>query len=121
MAAWLPWLDREFGWDERTALNFMRVHQLVGKNEKFSDLSLPVSGLYLLAAPSTPEVGLLPGIQKMRPAQVFALTPIDAPRPMLAAGKTAIACALPMMLPAIIVAPMPRPKRLPMLYLRLTT
>jgi hypothetical protein len=45
---WLPWLGREFGWTEITALNFMRVHSLVGKSSKFEDLSLPVSGLYLL-------------------------------------------------------------------------
>ena len=52
---WLPWLDREFGWTEQTALNFMRVHELASKSKKFLDLSLPVSGLYMLAAPSTPE------------------------------------------------------------------
>jgi hypothetical protein len=49
------WLDREFGWSERTARNFMRVHELSeSKSENFSDLDLPVSALYLLAAPSTP-------------------------------------------------------------------
>ena len=52
---WLSWLDREFGWGEITALNFMRVHAMVGKSSKFEDLNLPVSSLYLLAAPSTPE------------------------------------------------------------------
>src|SRR5262249_12572377 len=51
---WLPWLDREFGWDERTARNFMRAHELATKSEKFSDLNLPLSALYMLAAPSTP-------------------------------------------------------------------
>jgi hypothetical protein len=50
---WLPWLTREFGWTEQTALNFMRVHEL-SKSKNFLDLSIPVSGLYLLAAPSTP-------------------------------------------------------------------
>ena len=39
----------------------------------------------------------------MRPAQALAVTPIEAPKPMLAAGKMVIACALPMMLLAIIV------------------
>jgi hypothetical protein len=52
---WLSWLDREFGWTDDTALNFMRVHSMIDKNRNFRDLSLPVSGLYLLAAPSTPE------------------------------------------------------------------
>jgi hypothetical protein len=51
---WLPWLDREFGWTDDTALNFIRVHEL-SKSRNFRDLNLPVSGLYLLAAPSTPE------------------------------------------------------------------
>jgi hypothetical protein len=55
-----PWLDREFGWSERTARNFMGVYELartstLGKPEKFADLGIPVSDLYLLAAPSTPE------------------------------------------------------------------
>ena len=25
---WLPWLEREFGWIENTARNFMRVHEM---------------------------------------------------------------------------------------------
>jgi hypothetical protein len=49
------WLEREFQWTDDTALNYMRVHDLV-KNRNFRDLSnIPVSGLFLLAAPSTPE------------------------------------------------------------------
>jgi len=51
---WLPWLDREFGWTDDTALNFSRVYEL-SKSRNFRDLSLPLSGLYLLAAPSTPQ------------------------------------------------------------------
>jgi hypothetical protein len=51
--AWLPWLEREFGWSDRTALNFMRVAEL-SKSETVSNLNLPVKALYLLAAPSTP-------------------------------------------------------------------
>jgi len=51
---WLPWLDREFGWEETTAQRFMRVHKLAqSKSGKLPDL--PVSAIYLLAAPSTPE------------------------------------------------------------------
>jgi hypothetical protein len=52
---WRPWLKSEFGWTERTAERFMSVHALVGKSDKLSDLELPLSGLYLLAAPSTPK------------------------------------------------------------------
>ena len=53
---WLSWLDREFGWSEGTALNFMHVHELAqSKSANFANLNLPVSTLYLLAAPCTPE------------------------------------------------------------------
>jgi Protein of unknown function (DUF3102) len=51
---WLPWLDREFGWSDKTAENFINVYKLSSKFENFSNLNLPLSGLYLLAAPSTP-------------------------------------------------------------------
>jgi Protein of unknown function (DUF3102) len=56
---WLPWLDREFGWSEDTAENFMRVHKFVdglSNSETIRNLvlTLPVSSVYLLAAPSTP-------------------------------------------------------------------
>jgi hypothetical protein len=52
---WLPWLKREFGWTGRTALSFMHVYEMGSKTKSVSDLNLPLSGLYLLAAPSTPE------------------------------------------------------------------
>ena len=52
---WLAWLDQQFGWDERTAQRFMSVHEFAGKSDKLSDLSIGVSALYLLAAPSTPD------------------------------------------------------------------
>ena len=50
---WSLWLRKEFGWTDNTASNFMRCHELA-KSANFADLSLPVSGLYLLAVPSTP-------------------------------------------------------------------
>jgi hypothetical protein len=53
--SWLAWLDRELGWSQSTALNCMRAFQLAqSKNANFADLNLPLSALYLLAAPSTP-------------------------------------------------------------------
>ena len=51
---WLTWLEHEFGWTDKTAQNFMSVANAAGKFENFSNLNLPISGLYLLAAPSTP-------------------------------------------------------------------
>jgi Protein of unknown function (DUF3102) len=52
---WLPWLEREFGWDERTARRYISVHELAGKSDTVSDLDIPMRSIYLLAAPSTPE------------------------------------------------------------------
>lgn len=52
---WLPWLEREFGWAERTARNFMRVAELAAKSATVADLDIDVGALYLLAAPSTPS------------------------------------------------------------------
>jgi hypothetical protein len=49
------WIDKEFGWAERTAQRYMSVYELAGKNDKLSEIDLPVSALYLLAAPSTPD------------------------------------------------------------------
>jgi hypothetical protein len=51
---WLPWLEREFGWKERSAQNFVQVFE-ASKSTKFADLNLSVSGLYLLASPSANE------------------------------------------------------------------
>jgi cell division protein FtsB len=51
---WSAWLDHEFKWTDDTARNFMRVFEL-SKSRNFRDLSLPVSALYMIAAPSTPD------------------------------------------------------------------
>jgi hypothetical protein len=45
---WLPWLETEFGWAERTARNFMQVHAAF-KSANFADLEIDVSALYLIA------------------------------------------------------------------------
>jgi hypothetical protein len=52
---WYGWLDRELGLSPQAALNFMRVFELAqSKSTNFVDLNLPVSALFLLAAPGTP-------------------------------------------------------------------
>lgn len=61
---WLPWLEREFGWTEWTARRFMGVYELAGKSGNLPDLDIPVSGLYLLAAPSTPDEARTEVIQR---------------------------------------------------------
>ena len=58
-------MEREFGWKERTAQNFMSVYEMAqSKSANFADLSLPVSSLYMLAAPSTPEEARAEVIQR---------------------------------------------------------
>jgi DUF3102 family protein len=52
---WLPWLKREFGWSRQTADNFIHVYERADKLPNFGNLNLPVSSLYLLAAPGTPQ------------------------------------------------------------------
>ena len=49
----LPWLEAEFGWSDRTAARLIRVAE---KFDKLSNLdSVSPSALYILAAPSTPD------------------------------------------------------------------
>jgi hypothetical protein len=54
---WTAWLKTELGWSHQTALNFMRVYQMVQGNKfkNFLNLSIPISSVYLLARPSTPD------------------------------------------------------------------
>jgi hypothetical protein len=47
------WLECELGWSERTAYNFIGVHQRFG-SANFAIENVAVSALYALAAPSTP-------------------------------------------------------------------
>jgi hypothetical protein len=51
---WLPWLESEFGWSQKTAWNFMQVYESI-KLETVTNLPIDVSALYLIAAPKTPE------------------------------------------------------------------
>ena len=54
---WLPWLKREFDWSQPSAQRFMDVYRFASDAElpKLSNLGLPVSALYQLAAPPTPK------------------------------------------------------------------
>src|SRR5262249_52299428 len=72
---WLPWLDREFGWEETTAQRFMRVHKLAqSKSGKLADL--PVSAIYLLAAPSTPEPAKTEIIERAKAGEAVRVTEV---------------------------------------------
>jgi hypothetical protein len=50
----LSWIGREFRWSEDTAERLIALHALQRRIPEVADVSLPISGLYLLASPSTP-------------------------------------------------------------------
>jgi N6-adenosine-specific RNA methylase IME4 len=52
---WLSWLEREFAWSDETARKYMRAADLATKFQPGWNLNVPLSALYLLAAPSTPD------------------------------------------------------------------
>jgi hypothetical protein len=72
---WLPWLDREFGWTEMTATRFIHVFEL-SKSNKLLDLDLPLSGLYLLAAPSTPEPAKTEVIERAQAGETLSVADV---------------------------------------------
>jgi len=74
----LPWLEREFGWTDKTAENFINVHKVASKFENFSNLDLPLSGLYLLAAPSTPESAKTEIIERATTGEVLPVSDIKS-------------------------------------------
>jgi hypothetical protein len=55
---WLPWLERNFQWTDRTAQRYISVYGLASKYDTVSDLELPLKALYQLAAPSTPAAAI---------------------------------------------------------------
>jgi hypothetical protein len=67
---WLPWLDKEFGWSDDTALNFTRVYEM-DKSRTVRDLGLSMRGLYLLARPSAPEPVRAEVIQRAEAGEYF--------------------------------------------------
>ena len=69
---WSPWLSREFGWGDDTALRYIQVAELA-KSRNLRDLQLPVSGLYLLAAPSTPEEARQEAVERAGNGEVLSV------------------------------------------------
>jgi hypothetical protein len=47
---WLPWLDREFGWSDQTARNFMSVAEGF-KSQTVLNLPIDAGALYRLSGP----------------------------------------------------------------------
>jgi Protein of unknown function (DUF3102) len=73
---WSAWLEREFGWSERTAQRYMQLYEFTQEEfqyDKLSVLELPLSGLYLLAAPSTPDEACNEIIQRAAAGEAISL------------------------------------------------
>jgi hypothetical protein len=76
---WLPWLEKEFGWTDKTAENFMNVARFsADKIETVSNLNLPMRGLYLLAKPSTPETAKQEAISRAEAGEPVTLNTVKA-------------------------------------------
>jgi hypothetical protein len=52
---WCAWLKDEFDWSDQTARRFIHVHDQLPELNKLLSREFPISALYLLAAPSTPD------------------------------------------------------------------
>lgn len=70
------WVDAEFGWSPATALRFMQVETLATKNVNLTNLNLPLSGIYALAAPGTPEHVIEEVIEQAERGKVLSLKAI---------------------------------------------
>ena len=75
---WLPWLEREFGWSRQTADRLIQVFEASGKLPNLSNLEIPVSGLYLLAAPSTPEAARTEIAKRSRAGEALPVAEVKA-------------------------------------------
>jgi hypothetical protein len=68
---WLPWLEREFGWSRQHADNLIHFYEAREKLPNFGNLNLPLSGLYLLAAPSTPETARNAVLERAKSGEIL--------------------------------------------------
>jgi hypothetical protein len=56
----------------------MRVRDMAAKSKKFLDFDLPISGLYLLAAPSTPELAREVILDRAEEGEKITLADVEA-------------------------------------------
>jgi len=70
---WLDWLEAEFGWTDRTALNYMHAAEQF-KLETVSDLNMAARALYLLASPSTPEEAREEALERAQAGERITVT-----------------------------------------------
>jgi DUF3102 family protein len=75
---WLPWLKREFGWSEDTAERFIQCHTMADQFPQLAEFSLPVSGLYLLAKPNTPDEAHAEVIERAEQGERLSVRDVQA-------------------------------------------
>ena len=74
---WADWLRTELGFSEQTALNLIRLYEMAKtKSKNFVDLNVPLSALYLLAAPSTPAEAVDEVFERAERGEVIELAEV---------------------------------------------
>jgi hypothetical protein len=74
---WTDWLRTEFNWSHSTAQNLVNVYEMAkSKSTNFANLDLPLSALYLIAAPSTPPEAVDEVIERAERGEVIKLAEV---------------------------------------------
>jgi len=73
---WSEWLKAQFNWERSTAENFIHIYEASAKNGKFPILGVPLSALYLLAAPKTPDEAREEVIRRVEAGEKMSLAKI---------------------------------------------
>jgi protein gp37 len=111
---WLPWLDREFGWSADTAERFIRLDKLADQIPQIAEYDIPVSGLYLLAAPSSPESARTEVIERaesgerLKHAEVQAIVAAHSPAAVQEASPARPTILLPTHTGELVAYPRPK-------------
>ena len=71
--SWRDWLEAEFEWSDQQARRFMHIFERKSGLNKLLNADLPISALYLLAAPSTPETARTEIAERAQRGEVIPL------------------------------------------------
>jgi Protein of unknown function (DUF3102) len=71
---WRAWLKHELRLSPQSAGRFIQVHKLAQERSNLERVDLPVSALYLLAAPSTPEAAKTEVIARAEAGEVLSVS-----------------------------------------------
>ena len=88
----LAWVDAEFGMSDSHARRFMNVAEAFGKSDIMSDLSLPQTAIFMLAAPSVSEETREVAVEMAKSGELKTVADAKA---LVEAGKTPQVLAAP--------------------------